>query len=71
MSKLFSTKEILKVLEFYNFYFVSRSGSHIKYKNQEGRAVIIPANKKEMSNGTFKSIARQSGIEENVFKENK
>ena len=71
MSKLFSTKEIVKVLEYYNFYFVSQSGSHRKYKNNSGKVVIVPDNRKEMPHGTFKSISRQSGISEEDFKKNK
>ncbi len=68
MSRFFSSKEIFYVLEKFNFLFISQSGGDIKYKNSEGRVVIVPANRKEMPTGTFRSICRQSGISEETFK---
>lgn len=71
MPKLYSSKHILKVLEFHGFSFVSQRGSHIKYRKKGGPTltVIVPANKKEIPYGTFRSIVRQSRLEEVNFKE--
>ena len=59
MSKLYSTSEITKVLEFLGWYFQSQKGSHGKYKNPEGIITIVPMNKKEIPEGTFSNILRQ------------
>ena len=61
MSKLPSSRDIIKFLEKNGFLFVSQKGSHRKYKNQ-GRIVIVPHPKKEIPMGTFRSIMRQSGL---------
>jgi predicted RNA binding protein YcfA (HicA-like mRNA interferase family) len=69
MPKLYSSKEIVKVLESIDFRFISQKGSHGKFKNTEGRTVIVPMNKKEIPMGTFRSIVKQSGIEVDHFTE--
>ena len=60
MPKLHSSKTILKVLEQKGFIFVSQKGSHIKYRKigKPTLTVIIPANRKEIPQGTFRSILR-------------
>jgi len=67
MPKLYSSKEILFVLEKFNFKFISQKGSHGKFRNINGRTVIVPMNKREIPFGTFKSIIKQSGIDFKVF----
>ena len=50
MPKLYSSKDIIKVLEKEKFIFISQKGSHIKYR-KHGRpslTVIIPANRREI-----------------------
>lgn len=64
MTKLLSSKEVLKALKNAGFTAVSQKGSHIKLKNAGGvgnRVVILP-NHKEIAVGTLKSIVRQAGI---------
>ncbi|MEI6316126.1 MAG: type II toxin-antitoxin system HicA family toxin [bacterium] len=70
MSKFFSSKHILTVLERNGFYFVSQKGSHVKYRKNGNLifTVIIPADRKEIPHGTFRSILRQSGLSEKDFK---
>ena len=70
MPKLYSSLHIVKVLEKNGFERVSQKGSHVKYRKHDISVltVIIPANKKEVPIGTFKSILRQSGLEEKNFK---
>jgi len=64
MPKLFSSNHIVKVLQKKGLIFVSQRGSHIKMRNLGVgiRTVIVPANKKEIPRGTFRSILRQSGL---------
>lgn len=69
MPKLYSSKEIEKVLLKLNFQLVSQKGSHGKYKNNSGRVVILVMNKKEIPIGTFKSLLKQADISEKQFKE--
>lgn len=69
MPKLYSSKQIVKVLLGFNFVLISQKGSHAKYR-KDGKltlTVIVPANKKQIPNGTFRSILRQAGITEEEF----
>jgi len=69
MPKLYSSKHIIKVLEKHKFIYISQKGSHVKYR-KPGRSVltvIIPANRREIPFGTFRSILRQSGLREIDF----
>jgi len=45
---------------------VSQRGSHQKY-HKEGFTVIVPAPRKEIPIGTFRSIVRQAGLSVNDF----
>ena len=67
MSRLHSSHDIKKVLVCLGFTFVCQKGSHAKFKNNKGRTVILPMNKKEIPIGTFRSILRQAGISEAFF----
>ena len=70
MSKLLSSKQILKVLEKHHFIFVSQKGSHIKYRKSGSPTltVIIPADRPEIPMGAFRSILRQAQLQEIDFK---
>ena len=61
MSKLPSSQLIIKVLKRHGFEFVSQRGSHQKFRQGE-RVVIVPAERKAIPIGTFRSILRQSGL---------
>jgi predicted RNA binding protein YcfA (HicA-like mRNA interferase family) len=68
--KLYSSQQIVKALEREGFAFVSQRGSHIKYRKTDSGAiftVIVPAGRKEVPRGTFRSILRQSGLDEGAF----
>ena len=69
MPKLYSSSHIVRVLEKNGFVRVSQRGIHVKYRKHDSvvLTVIIPANKKEIPIGTFKSILRQAGLEEKNF----
>jgi len=68
--RLYSSREVIKGLERAGFAFVSQRGSHVKYRKigSPTRTVIIPADRKEIPRGTFRSIVRQSGLSEAAFK---
>jgi predicted RNA binding protein YcfA (HicA-like mRNA interferase family) len=69
MPKLYSSDYILKVLYSHGFVFISQKGSHIKLR-KEGNptlTVIIPAERKVIPVGTFRSICRQSNLQPEDF----
>lgn len=73
MPKLYSSQEIVKALEREGFVFVSQRGSHVKYRKTDASiifTVIVPAGRKQIPRGTFRSILRQSGLDESAFKRN-
>jgi predicted RNA binding protein YcfA (HicA-like mRNA interferase family) len=68
--KLYSSQQIIKALEREGFAFVSQRGSHVKYRKTDSAViftVIVPAGRKEVPRGTFRSILRQSGLDESAF----
>lgn len=69
MSRSYSLKLILKVLEHKGFFFISQTGSHAKYRKGINPVVtvIIPIHGKDIPYGTFRSILRQSKLRENDF----
>lgn len=58
-------------LERAGFAFVSQRGSHVKYRKSGSptRTVIVPADRKDIPRGTFRSIIRQSGLSEAAFQD--
>ncbi|MEK7528719.1 MAG: type II toxin-antitoxin system HicA family toxin [Patescibacteria group bacterium] len=68
MPKLYSSKWIAKVLENKGFIFISRKGSHMKFRKTGNPTLttIVPFGK-EIPYGTFKSILRQSRSSEEDF----
>ena len=69
MPKLYSSAFIVKILMQHGFVFVSQKGSHVKYRKPGNPTltVIVPAERKEMPQGTFNSILRQSGLRKEDF----
>jgi len=69
MPKLYSSAQIIKTLEKRGFIFISQKGSHAKYRKagSPSLTVIVPAARKEIPRGTFRSILRQSKLEERDF----
>ncbi|PIY74509.1 MAG: type II toxin-antitoxin system HicA family toxin [Candidatus Portnoybacteria bacterium CG_4_10_14_0_8_um_filter_40_50] len=70
MPKLYSSSHIIKVLQSKGFLYVSQKGSYVKFRKAGNPVltVIVPANRKEIPFGTFKSILRQSNLTEKDFK---
>jgi len=66
MTKLPSSQKILNTLLKNGFIYVSQRGSHQKFRKDD-RTVIVPAPRKEIPVGTFRSIIRQSGLNPDQF----
>jgi len=64
MSKLHSSSEVVRVLQREGFLYISQKGSHVKFRkiSKPTLTVIIPAGRKEIPLGTFKSILRQANL---------
>ncbi|HTA15186.1 MAG TPA: type II toxin-antitoxin system HicA family toxin [Solirubrobacteraceae bacterium] len=70
MPELYSSQQIVKALEREGFAFVSQRGSHVKYRKTDSDViftVIVPAGRKQVPRGTFRSILRQSGLDESAI----
>jgi len=70
--KLYSSQEVVKTLEREGFVFVSQRGSHAKYRKTGASivlTVIVPAGRKQIPRGTFRSILRQSNLDESTFRQ--
>lgn len=69
MPKLYSSADILKVLQKHGFIFISQKGSHIKYRKHGNPTltVIVPAERKQIPAGTFNSILKQSVLKKEDF----
>lgn len=68
MSKLHSSKKIVKILVENGFIVISQKGSHLKLFSRSKKCmVIVPANRKEIPMGTFHSILRQSKLSKEDF----
>lgn len=67
--KLYSSEQIVRALEREGFAFVAQRGSHVKYRKSGSPTltVIVPAGRKQIPRGTFRSILRQSGLDESAF----
>jgi len=70
MPKLYSSSQIIKVLQRKGFIYVSQRGSHVKFRKfgKPTLTVIVPANRKEIPFGTFRSVLRQANLTENDFR---
>jgi len=68
--KLYSSNQIIKVLEARGFIFISQKGSHVKFRKhgKPNLVVIVPAGRKEIPTGTLRSILRQANLREDDFK---
>lgn len=69
MPKLYSSSDIVKVLQKRGFVYISQKGSHVKLRKTGNPTltVIVPAGRKEIPSGTFKSILRQASLSQDDF----
>lgn len=69
MPKLYSGKEVLRILKKKGFTVVSQKGSHIKLRgirDEKLHTVIVPYHK-QIAFGTFKSILSQASMSKREF----
>ncbi|MEK7508365.1 MAG: type II toxin-antitoxin system HicA family toxin [Patescibacteria group bacterium] len=69
MPKPFPLRLVLKVLKEKGFFFVSQTGSHVKYRKDGNPilTVIVPIHGNEIQFGTFRSILRQAKLQQSDF----
>ncbi len=70
MPKSYATRKVIKVLGLQGFIFYSQKSSHTKYRKRLGiiiLTVIVPIHDKEIPYGAFRSILRQSHLQEEDF----
>lgn len=69
MPKLYSSDHTIKVLGRKGFVCISQKGSHVKFRKfgNPTLTVIVPASRKEIPYGTFRSILRQANLSEENF----
>jgi predicted RNA binding protein YcfA (HicA-like mRNA interferase family) len=68
MPERFSSRDVTRALHKLGFQERSQRGSHVKYTDGSGHTVIVPANRKVLPAGTFRSILNQAGISLEEFK---
>ena len=67
MPKRLSSSEFITILTTHGFEFVSKRGSHAKYRDDNGHTVIVPHPRKDIPVGTLRSMIRQSGLPKELF----
>ena len=67
MPKRISSTQLISILTAHGFDFVSKRGSHAKYRDTLGHTVIIPHPRKDIPIGTLRSMIRQSGLPTELF----
>ena len=61
-----SGAQVVAALRKGGFEQVSRRGSHVKLRAEDGRVVIVPMHR-ELAIGTLRSVIRQSGLSVEEF----
>ena len=67
MAKRISSQQFLKIISVHDFSFISQSGSHAKYRNSQGKTVIVPHPRKDIPIGTLRSMIRQTDLPKELF----
>jgi predicted RNA binding protein YcfA (HicA-like mRNA interferase family) len=67
MPKRRSSSDFIRILSKHGFQFISKNGSHAKYRDPEGHTVIVPHPRKDIPVGTLISMIRQSGLPSVLF----
>ena len=55
-------KELVKLLEQNDFFFVRQTGSHAIYKKLGKRTVIVPIHNRDIPTGTLHGILKDAGL---------
>lgn len=64
----FNAKEVLRRLKRAGFEVRRQSGSHVVLRHADGRQTYVPMHTGDVPSGTFRSILKQSGLDEQAFK---
>ena len=67
--RIFSGRDVCRILEAHEFHQVRRKGSHIvmQRKTDDSTITIPIPDHKELARGTLRSIIRQSGLSRTLF----
>jgi predicted RNA binding protein YcfA (HicA-like mRNA interferase family) len=63
------SRDVQRTLEAAGFALKRQRGSHMRFKDPDGRAVTVQANRKDIPVGTLKAIEAQSGVKLNEGRE--
>jgi len=72
LSRLYSSREVVRALERADFVRMAARGSHLKLRRTregESRTVIVKHPAREIPAGTFSSILRQAGLSRQEFED--
>ena len=69
MPKRYSSKNFEKVANKCGFFKVRQKGSHMTFKNQNGKSVTVVANKKQIPPGTFGKMCSDIGLSISEFEQ--
>jgi len=64
----YKANEVLRRLERAGFEVRRQSASHVVLRHADGRQTYVPMHTGDVPSGTFCSILKQSGLDEQTFK---
>ena len=62
MGRVFTSRELLRLLKKAGFAELRRRGSHVILKHPDGRMTVVPMHHGDLPKGTARDILRQSGL---------
>jgi predicted RNA binding protein YcfA (HicA-like mRNA interferase family) len=62
MGRVYTSKEILRLLRKAGFIELRHRGSHVILKHPDGRMTVVPMHRGDLPKGTARDILRQSGL---------
>lgn len=65
----YKAKEALRRLERAGFVIRRQSGSHVVLRHPDGRQTYVAMHTGDVPKGTFRSILKQAGMDEQEFKD--
>jgi len=65
MGKVYTAKEIRKIIEADGWYFVRQKGSHAQFRHPTKKNLTtMPMHDRDMKKGTAANVLRQAGLKE-------
>jgi len=63
MGRIYTAKELRKIIEADGWYFIRQKGSHSQFKHPTKKNLVtVPLHDKDMKKGTAANVLRQAGI---------